>query len=81
MTPTEGMKMNEEIDAEQVPGTWAHTLKEHWDIFTNHTWYAFSKFEEETRKIGHENNVNKFKWREYLLWDMQRRHDEEVKDA
>lgn len=73
MTPSEGMKMNVEED----PNTWAHTLKEHWKIFTDHTWHAFSVFEEETRKIGHENKVDKMKWREYLIWDMQRRHEEE----
>ena len=73
MTPTEGMKMNVEDD----PSTWAYALKNHWDVFTKHTWEAFSHFEEETRKIGHENKVDKMKWREYLLWDMQKRHDEE----
>lgn len=66
-----------EDDFEKVSGTWAYTLKEHWDDFTNHSWQAFSVFEEETRKLGHENKIDKFKWREYLLWDMQRRHEEE----
>ena len=69
------MKMEENYEG--VPGTWAHTLKEHWDIFTEHTWRAFSVFEEETRKIAHENKIDKFKWREYLLWDMRKRHEEE----
>lgn len=65
------------MEHENDPSTWEHTLKTHWDIFTEYTWKAFSVFEEETRKIGHENKVDKLKWREYLLWDMQRRHEEE----
>lgn len=70
--------MNMKENCENEPGTWAYELKEHWDLFTDSVWRAFSAFEEETRKIGHENKVDKFKWREYLLWDMQRRHEEEI---
>lgn len=66
-----------EIDYENDPETWAFELKKHWDIFTEHTWKVFLAFEEETRKIGHELKIDKFKWREYLLWDMLRRHEEE----
>lgn len=63
------------IDGE--PQTWEEVLREHWEIFCKHTWYGFSVFEEETRRIGHENKVTKMQWREYLIWDMQRRHEEE----
>ena len=65
------------MNIEDDPSTWEHTLKAHWNTFTEFAWRGFSVFEEETRKIGHENKVDKLKWREYLLWDMQRRHEEE----
>jgi len=61
-----------------VPTTWEYNLNEHWIAFSALAWKGFSIFEEETRKIGHENKVDKFKWREYLIWDMQRRNDEEM---
>jgi len=63
---------------ENDPLTWEFSLKEHWNIFTEFAWKGFYAFEEETRKIGHENKIDKFKWREYLIWDLQRRHNEEV---
>lgn len=30
------------------------------------------------RKEGHENKIDRLKWREYVLWDMQKKHDEEI---
>lgn len=30
------------------------------------------------RELGHENKIDRFKWREYVLWDMQKKHEEEV---
>jgi hypothetical protein len=54
---------------EDVPGTWAYELKKHWD--------AFNAACEYMRGRGHENKISAYKWREYVLWDMQRRHDEE----
>ena len=61
--------------------TWEDELKKHWDIFTEFAWIGFSAFEEETRKIGHESKVTKMKWREYLIHDLQRRHNEEVSES
>ena len=60
----------DEINYEEVPGTWAHELKNHWDAFDNICKIMNDK--------GNEDKVDYFKWREYVLWDMQRRHNEEV---
>ena len=69
---------NENIDYEKVPGTWAHELREHFEAFSQHAWDGFNRCCEEMRKNGHENKIDRFKWRAYVLWDMQKKHDEEV---
>ena len=63
---------------ENVPGTWSYILKNHFDAFTQGCWKAFNTACEDMREKGHENKVPKMKWREYVLWDMQKKHDEEV---
>lgn len=65
-------------DAENTPGTWAIELKNHWDHFTDYTWVGFEMFVDDSLKRGHQNKIDKMKWREYLIWDLQRRHQEEV---
>jgi hypothetical protein len=64
-------------DFESVPGTWAFELKNHWDAFSDLAWRAFDKYVDSTRGLS----LDKMKWREYLLWDMCRRHKEEVKNG
>ena len=69
-----------EIDYEIVPGTWAYELREHFEAFTKYCWDGFNRCCEEMREKGHENNVDRLKWREYVLWDMQKKHRAEVKN-
>ena len=64
-------------DFEQVPGTWAYELKNHWDKFSQGCWRSFNICSQELL----EENVDFMKWREYMLWDMCRRHKEELKNA
>lgn len=66
---------------ENVPGTWSYELKKHWDAFSENCWKGFNSCCEEMRKTGHENKISKESWRQYLIWDMQRRHDEEEKSS
>ena len=54
---------------EEIPGTWAHILDQHWIHFNE--WVRI--LDDSNGKVPHE------KWREYILWDMQRKHDEETK--
>jgi hypothetical protein len=68
-----------EENHENVPGTWAHALREHFNAFTLHCWRGFDASCELMREIGHENKIDRYKWRDYVLWDMKRMHDEEVK--
>ena len=51
--------------------TWAYILKQHWDVF--------NRICDEWNEEGHQGKLDKYKWREYILWYMQRRHDEEIK--
>ena len=57
-------------DSENIPGTWAYELKRHW--------YAFNEcvrcMDDSKGKVAH------IKWREDILYDMLRRHNEEVKN-
>jgi hypothetical protein len=62
--------MEEAINYEEVPGTWAHALKANWLAFNE----VVRKMDDSNGKVPHE------RWREYILWDMQRRHDEEMKN-
>lgn len=64
-------------DFEDVPGTWSNELRKHFDAFTKYCWLGFNKACEEMREKGHENKVPKMEWREYVLWDMQKKHEEE----
>lgn len=54
-----------------VPGTWSYELNEHFKGFSQYCWDGFDKCSESMREEG----VDKMNWREYLLHDMQRRHD------
>lgn len=74
--------MNEEeeenlAEVENDPSTWAYILKKHWDDFSESCWSAFNKFCEDTCREGHDNKISVLKWREYVLWDMKRRHHKE----
>lgn len=60
------------------PGTWDYELRKHFEAFTKVAWVAFNNASERMRKEGHENKVSKIKWREYVIWDMQRRHEKEL---
>ncbi len=62
---------------ENIEGTWSSELKKHFDAFSNACWISFNAACEDMRLHGHENKVDKFKWREYVLWDMQQKHDRE----
>ncbi|MBS3903764.1 MAG: hypothetical protein KGZ39_00375 [Simkania sp.] len=64
-------------DFEKVPGTWAYELKNHWEVFSAYCWKTFNKCSEHTV----EENVDFLKWREYMLWDMCRRHKEELQNG
>ena len=64
-------------DFESIPGTWAYELKQHYDAFCGACWKGFNAACEDMRAKGHENKVGRMEWREYVLWDMQRRHNEE----
>lgn len=68
-------------DFENIPGTWANELKNHWEAFSSVCWIAFNAACDEMCEKGHENKISKYKWREYVLSDMQRRHDEENEDG
>lgn len=59
----------EEINYENVPGTWAKVLYDNWLAFND----VVRGMDDSGGKVPHE------KWREYILWDMQRRHEEEKK--
>lgn len=65
------------MNVEDDPTTWAYELKQHWDSFSDGCWISFNKICEVMRENGHENKIDRIKWREYVLWDMQRRHDKE----
>lgn len=65
-------------DFENVPGTWAYELREHFKAFSDACWVSFNNACEDMRKHGHENKVDALKWREYVLWDMQKKHEIEV---
>ena len=67
-------------DKDLGPGTWDHELRKHFDCFSEACWRVFNQATEEMREIGHQNKVTKEAWREYVIYDMQRRHDEEVKN-
>ena len=68
----------EDLDAENTPGTWAFELKQHYDKFNEFLWKEFNKYCHISNEKGHNNVVEYNKWREYILWDMQRRHTQEV---
>ena len=55
------------INYEDVPGTWAKVLKDNWDAFND----VVRMMDDSNGKVSHK------KWREYILWDMQKRHDED----
>lgn len=63
--------MEEAINYEEVPGTWAKVLKDNWLAFNQ----VVRQMDDSNGKVPHE------KWREYILWDMRRRHDEEEKNS
>lgn len=73
--------MKEEIDYEKVPGTWAHELRKHFDAFSDGCWRAFNHACGAMKDKGGMLTTDKYKWREYVLWDMQKKHDEEVKNG
>lgn len=66
---------------ENDPSTWAYELRQHFNAFSEYCWKGFNSACEEMRKIGHENKVDRLKWREYVLWDMQKKHKKEVKEG
>ncbi len=55
--------------------TWEIILNAHWKAFTDYLWMAFNKYVAEMDDS--DGKVPFEKWREYILYDMQRRHDEE----
>lgn len=65
-------------DPENSPDTWAYELREHFNAFSRCCWEGFNSACEEMVRIGHENKINSLKWREYVLWDMQKKHDAEL---
>lgn len=75
------MKEENETDAEKDPTTWAYGLRAHFNAFSEGCWRSFNLVCDEMNRLGHENKLNKFKWREYVLWDMQQKHEEEMKMA
>jgi hypothetical protein len=60
--------MNDPTDAEKDPGTYAWHLYEHWKAFNSSV---------DAMLMG-DTKMNRYKFREYMLWDMQRRHEMEV---
>lgn len=62
------------------PGTWDYELRKHFEYFTAACWRCFNAAVEEMREKGHQNKVTKEAWRDFVIYDMQRRHDEEVKN-
>jgi len=72
-------KMNKEpeVDFEQVKGTWAYELRQHFDAFSNACWKGFNSACEAMK----DEPMDKYKWRGYVLWDMQKKHREEVKSS
>lgn len=72
------------MDVEDNPETWGYHLKEHWKSFSDgcdRYWKVFSFICDEWNKEGHKNKIDRLTWREYVLWDMMRRHQEEVNAA
>jgi hypothetical protein len=61
--------MTEETDYSSIPGTWAYELEQ--------PWKAFNACVYEMWEYGHDKKVPYLNWREYVLWDMQRKHNEE----
>lgn len=56
-----------DVNYEEVPGTWAKALKDNWLAFNE----VVRLMDDSNGKVPHK------KWRAYILYDMQRRHDEE----
>lgn len=65
-------------DYEDIPGTWSHELKNHFKAFLNLCWEGLNRSSDLMLKEGHDNKIDRLKWREYVLYDMQKRHDFEV---
>jgi len=57
---------------DNIPGTWACELKQHFLAFSHACWIGFNNACEDMRKNSHENEVDRIKWREYVLLDMQK---------
>jgi hypothetical protein len=57
-----------DTDFENIEGTWAKVLKNNWLAFND----VVRSMDDSNGKVPHKA------WREYILWDMQRRHDEEI---
>ena len=55
-------------DPEKDHGTYAYHLLEHWKAFNSSV---------DAMLMG-DKTTNRYKFREYMLWDMQRRHDMEA---
>lgn len=58
-------------------GTWDYELQEHFKAFTAFCWEGLNASCNEMVEEGHEGKVPFYKWREYVIYDMQRRHDKE----
>ena len=54
-------------------------LDKHFKSLTDFTWKAFDDYVTEMMKKNY--GMDRMKFREYVLWDMKRRHDEEVNDS
>ena len=82
-------------DFENINGTWAFTLKKNWDQFNDvldmikdseefdANWRAFNRVIDELNDLGPNAKIDRkayrLKFRDYLLYDMYRRHEEEMK--
>ncbi len=58
--------------------TWEQILDRHFKGFTDGVWNVFNAYM--TEILEKEYGMDKMKFRDYVIWDMKRRHDEEVKE-
>lgn len=46
-----------------------------WEEILNRNWTSFNLVCADMNEKGHDNKLDPIAWREYVLWDMQRRHN------
>lgn len=64
-------------DFEGIPCTWANILKIHYEGFNDFLWKAFNNCVDKMNDFPKDHPDSEayfYKFREYVLWDMQKKH-------